>query len=97
MLSDIDIKKEIDSGDIIVDPLSKKDIQPASIDLRVSDEFRVFENHKYSRIDPREEQEELTTLVKASDNEPFVLHPGEFVLGSTYEKISLSNRVVDRL
>ena len=51
-------------------------------------EFRVFENHKYSRIDPREEQEELTTLVKASDNEPFVLHPGEFVLGSTYEKIS---------
>ncbi len=97
MLSDIDIKKEIDSGDIIVDPLSKKDIQPASIDLRVSDEFRVFENHKYSRIDPREEQEELTTLVKASDNEPFVLHPGEFVLGSTYEKISLSNRVVARL
>ena len=97
MLSDIDIKKEIDSGDIIVDPLSKKDIQPASIDLRVSNEFRVFENHKYSRIDPREEQEELTTLVKASDNEPFVLHPGEFVLGSTYEKISLSNRVVARL
>lgn len=97
MLSDVDIKKEISSGDISVNPLSEKDIQPSSIDLRVSDEFRVFENHKYSKIDPSEEQPELTTLVKVLKEEPFILHPGEFVLGSTFEKISLSNRVVARL
>jgi len=97
LLSDVDIKKEIGSGDIVIEPLSEKDIQPSSVDLRVSKEFRVFENHKYTRIDPREEQKELTTLVQSSNDDPFVLHPGEFVLGSTYEKISLSNKIVARL
>jgi len=97
LLSDIDIKKDIASGDISVSPLSEKDIQPSSIDLRVSNEFRVFENHKYTKIDPSKEQPDLTTLVKVRKGDPFILHPGEFVLGSTFEKISLSNKVVARL
>ena len=97
MLSDVDIKKEIESNNIIIEPLSENSIQPSSIDLRISSTFRVFENHKYSKIDPRENQEDLTSLINSTEEEPFVLHPGEFVLGSTKEKISLSNKLVARL
>ena len=97
MLSDVDIKKEIESNNIIIEPLSENSIQPSSIDLRISSTFRVFENHKYSKIDPRENQEDLTSLINSTEEEPFVLHPGEFVLGSTQEKISLSNKLVARL
>ena len=97
MLSDIDIKKALESKDIIIEPLDFKDIQPSSVDLRVGYDFRIFQNHKYTHIDPKAQQEELTTLVSASSDEPFILHPGEFVLGTTLEKVSLSNKVVARL
>ena len=97
MLSDKDIKISLENNEIEISPLDEAYIQPSSIDLRVGNEFRVFENHKYSHIDPKAEQEDLTTLVTATIDEPFVLHPGEFVLGTTYEKVTLSNKVVARL
>ena len=94
MLSDKDIKISLENNEIEISPLDEAYIQPSSIDLRVGNEFRVFENHKYSHIDPKAEQEDLTTLVTVTIDEPFVLHPGEFVLGTTYEKVTLSNKVV---
>ena len=97
MLSDKDIKISLENNEIEISPLDESYIQPSSVDLRVGNEFRVFENHKYSHIDPKAEQEDLTTLVTATIDEPFVLHPGEFVLGTTYEKVTLSNKVVARL
>ena len=97
MLSDKDIKISLENKEIEISPLDEAYIQPSSVDLRVGNEFRVFENHKYSHIDPKAEQEDLTTLVTATIDEPFVLHPGEFVLGTTYEKVTLSNKVVARL
>ena len=97
MLSDVDIKSSIKNKDIEISPLIKEFIQPSSVDLRVGADFRVFENHKYSHIDPKAKQDDLTTLVTSSMEEPFVLHPGEFVLGTTFEKVSLSNKVVARL
>ena len=97
MLSDKDIKKALEDKWIEISPLDQGYIQPSSVDLRVGTEFRVFENHKYSHIDPKSPQEDLTTLVEASKDEPFVLHPGEFVLGTTYEKVALSNKIVARL
>ena len=97
MLSDKDIKISLENNEIEISPLDEACIQPSSVDLRVGDEFRVFENHKYSHIDPKAEQEDLTTLVTATIEEPFVLHPGEFVLGTTHEKVTLSNKVVARL
>tara|TARA_Y100000592_G_C5310820_1_gene240008 strand:- start:53 stop:628 length:576 start_codon:yes stop_codon:yes gene_type:complete len=97
MLSDTDIKSSIKNRDIEISPLIEEYIQPSSVDLRVGSDFRVFENHKYSHIDPKAHQDDLTTLITASIEEPFVLHPGEFVLGTTFEKISLSNKVVARL
>ena len=97
MLSDVDIKRALDEKLIDVSPLDEAYIQPSSIDLRVGSEFRVFENHKYSHIDPKADQDDLTTLVTATIEEPFVLHPGEFVLGTTFERVTLSNKVVARL
>ena len=97
MLSDVDIKNSIKNKDIEISPLIEDFIQPSSVDLRVGADFRVFENHKYSHIDPKSKQDDLTTLVTSSIEEPFVLHPGEFVLGTTFEKVSLSNMVVARL
>src|SRR5210317_2335777 len=97
MLSDIDIKNSIKNNEIEISPLIEDYIQPSSVDLRVGADFRVFENHKYSHIDPKAQQDDLTSLVTATIEEPFVLHPGEFVLGTTFEKVSLSNKVVARL
>ena len=97
MLSDKDIKKALKDKWIEISPFDKAFIQPSSVDLRVGTEFRVFENHKYSHIDPKSPQEDLTTVVEASKDEPFVLHPGEFVLGTTFEKVALSNKIVARL
>ena len=97
MLSDKDIKKSLKNKEIQITPLDENYLQPSSVDLRVGSDFRVFENHKYSHIDPKVEQNDLTTLVNSSQEEPFVLHPGEFVLGTTYEKVTLSNKVVARL
>lgn len=97
LLSDRDIRAGIEAGRIILDPLDLNLIQPASIDVRLDKLFRLFDNHRYSVIDPAREQEGLTRLVEASTAEPFVLHPGEFVLGATYEQVQLGDDVAARL
>ena len=89
LLSDRDIRSEINNGRVAVEPFEEAMIQPSSVDVRLDKFFRVFENHKYSVIDPSIEQPELTREVIAEDGEAFILHPGEFVLASTYEIITL--------
>lgn len=97
ILSDRTIKEAIASGRIVIDPFEESYVQPSSIDLRVDRFFRVFENHRYPYIDPKAPQEDLTTLVETEDDEPFILHPGEFVLGSTLERVGLGEDIVARL
>ncbi|MBN9605640.1 MAG: dCTP deaminase [Actinomycetales bacterium] len=97
LLSDRDIAAELDAGRIGLDPLDRAMIQPSSIDVRLDRWFRLFDNHKYPFIDPAEEQPELTRMVETAPGEPFVLHPGEFVLGSTYELVTLPDDVAARL
>ena len=89
LLSDRDILDEIDAGRIRMEPFDPAMVQPASIDVRLDRYFRVFENHRYPHIDPAQAQDDLTREVQAEGDEPFILHPGEFVLGSTYEEVSL--------
>ncbi|MGA5816942.1 dCTP deaminase [Kitasatospora sp. NPDC094028] len=97
LLSDKDIRTEIDLGRVVIDPFDPSMIQPSSIDVRLDRFFRVFENHKYPHIDPSEEQPDLTRLVEPEGDEAFILHPGEFVLASTYEVITLPEDVASRL
>ena len=97
LLSDRDIRAEIDAKRIMLEPYGPELIQPSSIDVRLDRYFRVFENHRYPHIDPREEQPELTRVVEAEGDEAFILHPGEFALASTYEKVSLPDDVAARL
>ena len=97
LLSDRDIRAEIDAGRVRLDPLDPTMIQPSSIDVRLDRFFRLFDNHKYAVIDPAQEQPDLTRLVEVDPDEPFILHPGEFVLGSTYEEITLPDDVAARV
>ena len=97
LLSDRDIKAEIDAGRVGLEPYEEGMIQPSSIDVRLDRWFRVFENHRYPHIDPAEEQPELTREVQPQAGEPFILHPGEFVLASTYEVITLPDDIAGRL
>ncbi len=97
LLSDRDIRAELDSQRITLEPYDPAMIQPSSIDVRLDRLFRLFDNHKYAVIDPAEDQPELTRLVEVEPDEAFVLHPGEFVLGSTYESVSLPDDVAARL
>jgi len=97
LLSDRDLKAEIDAGRLVIDPYDPAMVQPSSIDVRLDRYFRVFENHRYPHIDPAEEQDELTRMVEGKPDEPFILHPGEFVLGSTYEVIGLADDLAARL
>ncbi|MDO5678260.1 MAG: dCTP deaminase [Propionibacteriaceae bacterium] len=97
LLSDRDIRAEIHAGNIVLDPWDPEMVQPASVDVRLDKWFRVFENHRYPSIDPSQEQPELTRMIEVEDGEPFVLHPGEFALASTYEKITLGGAVAARL
>ena len=97
IFSDRTIKESISSGSIAIDPFEPSFVQPSSVDLRVDNGFRVFMNHKYSEIDPRAPQSDLTQLVEVGDDEPFMLHPGEFVLGSTLERVRRGVDVVARL
>lgn len=97
ILSDRSIRAAIGSGRIGIDPLEDGAIQPSSVDVRLSPVFRVFANHRHPYIDVRQEQADLTELVEVPGDEPFVLHPGEFVLGATYERITLADDVVARL
>jgi dCTP deaminase len=97
LLSDRDILAEINSGRVQLDPFDAGMVQPSSIDVRLDRFFRTFENHRYPHIDPAEDQPDLTREVEPIGNEPFILHPGEFVLGSTYEVVGLPDDVAARL
>ena len=97
VLSDKTIRSEIESGRIAIDPYDPDLIQPSSIDVRVDKRFRVFHNARYPFIDVRRELPDLTELVEVGGKEPFILHPGEFVLGQTLEKVSLPDDLVARL
>jgi dCTP deaminase len=97
LLSDKDIRAAIASGRVGLDPFEPDMVQPSSVDVRIDRYFRVFENHRYPHIDPAVEQAELTRLVEPDGDEPFILHPGEFVLGSTYEVVTLPDDVSARL
>ncbi|MFY9916409.1 MAG: dCTP deaminase, partial [Nocardioidaceae bacterium] len=97
LLSDRDIRAEIDDKRVVLEPYDPEMIQPSSVDVRLDRFFRVFENHRYPHIDPADDQPDLTRLVEPASDEPFILHPGEFVLGSTYEVITLPDDVAARL
>jgi dCTP deaminase len=97
LLSDRDILAEIDAKRVQLDPFDAAMVQPSSVDVRLDRFFRVFENHRYPHIDPAEEQPDLTRMVEPAGEEPFILHPGEFVLGSTYELVALPDDVAARL
>lgn len=97
LLSDRDIKAEIAAGRVVIDPYDAELIQPSSIDVRLDRYFRVFNNQKYTHIDPASRQDDLTEMVEPEGDDPFVLHPGEFVLGSTLEVVTLPNDLASRL
>ncbi len=97
LLSDGDLRKEIASGRVVLEPYDDALVQPSSIDVRLDRYFRIFENHRYPHIDPATEQDELTKLVEPEGDEPFILHPGEFVLGSTFEIVTLPDDIAGRL
>jgi dCTP deaminase len=97
ILSDRDIRTALKEGRISIDPLGERAVQPSSIDVRVGHGFRVFANHRYPYIDTRQEQPALTELIEVADGDPFILHPGEFVLGTTLERVALANDLVARL
>ena len=97
LLSDRDIRAQIDAGRVRLEPYDPVMIQPASIDIRLDRWFRLFDNHRYPVIDPAQDQSELTRLVEVAPDEPFVLHPGEFALGATYELVTLPDDVAARL
>lgn len=97
VLSDHDIRVALDDGRISLNPLDRTLVQPASIDVRLDRVFRLFDNHKYAVIDPAIDQPELTRAVEVPEDEPFVLHPGEFVLGATHELVTLGNDIAARL
>ncbi len=97
ILSDRTIREELAAGRIVIDPLDEGDIQPSSVDLRIDRFFRVFRNHTMRVIDVKEDQEELTELLEIGEDDALILHPGEFVLGSTAERVSLPNDLVARL
>ncbi len=96
ILSDHSIKESIADRRIVITPYDESLVQPASIDIRLDGRFRVFRNYKYSCIDPKAVQQDLTELVEVGD-EPFIVHPGEFILGNTVERIKLGDDLVARL
>ena len=97
LLSDRDIKSEIAAERIRLEPLDLSMVQPSSVDVRIDRYFRLFDNHKYPVIDPSEDQPDLTRMIEVDPTEGFILHPGEFVLGSTFEQITLPDDVAARL
>ncbi|MCE6995620.1 dCTP deaminase [Saccharothrix sp. S26] len=97
LLSDRDLRKEVESGRLVLEPFDDVMVQPSSIDVRLDRFFRVFNNTRYTHIDPSVQQDDLTSLVEPVDDEPFVLHPGEFVLGSTFELVTLPDDLAGRL
>ena len=97
VLSDRSIRREIEDGRIVIDPYDEALVQPSSVDVRVDAAFRVFHNSRYTHIDVRKRMDDLTELVRKEGDEPFILHPGEFVLGQTLERVTLPEDLVARL
>ena len=97
ILSDVTIREEIAAGRIVIEPFDDRDVQPSSVDLHIDRYFRVFRNDTTPFIDPKLPQEDLTELVEVVDDNAFILHPGEFVLGSTLERVGLPTDLVARL
>ncbi|MEV6489395.1 dCTP deaminase [Actinoplanes sp. NPDC051633] len=97
LLSDRDLVSEIKSDNLALEPFAPELMQPSSIDVRLDRFFRVFNNHLYTHIDPSVQQDDLTAQVEMADGEAFVLHPGEFVLASTLEVITLGDQLAGRL
>src|SRR5919202_3387599 len=97
VLSDRTIRHLLDEGRIGIEPYDDDLLQPSSVDVRVDRFFRVFHNARYPYIDVKKPMEELTELVEVREEDPFILHPGEFVLGSTLERIALPDDLVARL
>ena len=97
LMSDRDIRASIEAGQIGLEPLEMGLLQPSSFDVRLDRFFRLFDNHKYPYIDPAEQQDDLTRLIEVAPDEAFILHPGEFVLGSTFEFVTLPNDIAARL
>ncbi len=97
LLSDRDIHTAVTAGEITLDPFDPAMVQPSSVDVRLDRWFRLFDNHKYGLIDPSVEQPDMTRLVEVEPAESFVLHPGEFVLGSTFEGVGLGPELAARL
>ena len=97
ILSDRSIREELAAGRIVIDPLDEASIQPSSVDLHCDSLFRVFRNDTTPYIDPKQSQEDLTELVEVKEDGAFILHPGEFVLGSTLERVALPDDLVARL
>src|SRR5947207_9227712 len=97
ILSDRDIRAHVESGRITIDPFDPACLQPSSVDLHVDSQFRVFANSRYPYIDVHAEMPDLTELVEVKPDEAFILHPGEFVLGSTLERVAIPDDMVARL
>jgi dCTP deaminase len=97
LLSDRDLKAALAAGRMGLAPYDEAMVQPSSVDVRLDRYFRVFANHRYTHIDPAVAQDDLTELLEPEGEEPFILHPGEFVLGSTLEVITLGNDLAARL
>jgi len=97
LLSDRDIRTQIRENRVSLEPYEPAMMQPSSIDVRLDRYFRLFDNHKYPFIDPAEDQPELTRLIETKPDEPFILHPGEFVLGATFERVGLPDDIAARL
>jgi len=97
ILSDRSIREALTAGRIVIDPFDEACLQPSSIDVKVSNLFRVFRNHTTAIIDVKKDLTDLTELVEMKGDEPFVLHPGEFVLGSTLERVAIANDLVARV
>ena len=97
VLSDRSIREQLERGAIVIEPLGESAIQPSSVDLHVDRLFRVFRNDTTPYIDPKQPQEDLTELVEVEEDGAFILHPGEFVLGSTFERVALGPDLVARL
>jgi dCTP deaminase len=97
ILSDRSIMEEIDAGRVVIEPFDQADLQPSSVDLHVDRTFRTFHNARYPYIDVRREMPDLTELTEVEPDQAFILHPGEFVLGSTLERVTLPDDLVARL
>ena len=97
ILSDVTIRQALTEGRIVIDPMMDGAVQPSSVDLRIDRYFRVFRNDTTPFIAPKQPQEDLTELVEVADDNAFILHPGEFVLGSTLERVAVADDLVGRL